>query len=360
VVAGSAPTVTSTVMTVPAGTALTFGSPAWGAINTWQVRWQYASGLSALFYLHYVDANDRLQVAASGTSLALAQVVAGTTQQLASATVTRTGGAWYWLKVTQFPTVPGDPPDVQATLYNDNTGAMGSQVPALGPVPTYDAVTALSGKAGCAASGAALAVGGTFAGVQTIALFGPGGWPSVPQFGTGIVTGAWEQNSANTYGGGPVTSFGALRMDFPTAGTASAGWGVYNGGATAGTSAIPVAAAGNVLGVAAVAHSAGLGANAVVTLQIDEYDANGSCLRNGNVSSKTAAAVNAGWVTHSGTYTTGANCAYAGIFLFAADTSAPGASASATVWFDNVQVWNHLAPIRLCQPIHGRIQAPLG
>ena len=39
------------------------------------------------------------------------------------------------------------------------------------------------------------------------------------QGATGQVAGAWEQNTANTYPGGPVVSQGAARLDVGPAGT---------------------------------------------------------------------------------------------------------------------------------------------
>lgn len=96
-----------------------------------------------------------------------------------------------------------------------------------GPQPTFDAVTALSGKPALWAAGtAALAVGGpkVINPTQYVALFGPGGWLFVPTNGT---TGAWEGaglSSANTYPNGPVSSFGAARIDLPPSGTVNAFW----------------------------------------------------------------------------------------------------------------------------------------
>ncbi len=301
---GSAPSVAASVLTIPSGTRVAFGSPGWGAINSWQVRFQMLASSAPDFYVHFTDANNYLDCFVTVSSITLRHVVAGSSHTLATASIALTAGNWYWLQVTQFPTVPGDPADVQVTLYTDSAGAIGTPVSggALGPVAMFDAVTALTGRPQISASGASLPIGGAFAGVHTVALFGPGAW-LLGSTGTGTVSGAWEQNAVNTYGGGPVASSGAARIDCPPAGTVNASWAPYSGGAPAGSPAIPVSAAGNVLGLVAYARSSGLGANAQILLQLYEYDASGAFLR--TTTAQTLTGNQASWTRLSGAVTTG-------------------------------------------------------
>jgi hypothetical protein len=256
---------------------------------------------------------------------------------LAGAGIALTNGNFYWLQITQFPSAPGEVCDVQATLYNDSAGTIGSQVAAVGPVPTFDAVTALSGRPALEAVGASLAVGGNFANVQTVSLFGPGGWLSTTF--SGVNSFAWEgqaQSSANTYPGGPVSSFGAARIDLmPAAASANAGWCLYTGGSLTGSFAIP-ASTGQTIRASVWVKSAGLGGNAFIALIVREKDGSGASLR--QTSLQTVNGNQGSWTQLSGFVTLGASTAYVDILLNAGDTT--GGSASGTVWFDNAQCWN--------------------
>jgi hypothetical protein len=342
--AGSAPSVAANVMTVPNGTRVAFGSPAWGAVNTWQVRFQWANGLLPTFALHYTDANNHLRVDMGGggnNGIGLHQIVGGVDHQLATAGPAFTPGTFYWLRFTQFPSVPGDPPYLTATLFNDSTGSVGSQIVALS-APAFDAVTALTGRPQIASAGAALAIGGAFSQVHTVSLFGPGGWTFTSAFGpaTGGSSLSWETDPTKTYAGGPVTSMGAARFDLAPAGTVDAALFLYQAGAPLGTQAIPVSAPGDTLGVSAWAKSNGLAGTTNIDLTVREWNAAGSFLRQSRVARLTGN--QAVYAQLSATYTTGANCAYADVLLEVDDTNA-GASANGTVWFDNVQCWDQTA-----------------
>lgn len=344
-------------MQIPAGTMLTFGSPAWGALNTWQVRFRYTAGGTCTFFLHRTDGSNTLFAAVMGSALQISHTIAGSTHLLASAGVTLAHEAWYWLQLTQFPSPPGDPPYLSATLFSDDGGISGAQVAAVTGA-AFDAVTALSGVAGLAASGPALLIGGAGnangAG-QQISLFGPGGW-LFTSAGTGTVSGAWEQNSpANTApiglaapGGAsianpqvPVQSYGAARMDFPPAGTGDGMWRLYAGGTPAGSSAIP-ASVGQVFQLVACVKSAGLDATASTRIRVEEHDASGAFLFSANLAGTATLTGNIpAWTTLWGAYTIqNAACAYLDVAVRASSTTTPGASAGATVWIDNVQVWN--------------------
>jgi hypothetical protein len=321
-------------------------------VNTWQVRFQWANGLLPTFALHYTDASNLLRVDMGGggnSGIGLHQVVAGVDHQLATAGPTFTPGNFYWLRFTQFPSVPGDPPYLTATLFNDSgPGSVGTQIVALS-APAFDAVTALTGRPQIASAGAAMNIGGAFVGVHTLALFGPGGWTFTSAFGsvTGASSGAWETDPTKTYPGGPVTSFGAARFDLAPAGTVDAALFLYQGGAPLGTQAIPVSAPGDTLGVSAWAKSLGLAGTTNIDLTVREWNTAGSFLRQSRVARLTGN--QAVYTQLSATYTTGANCAYADVLLEVDDTNA-GASANGTVWFDNVQCWDQTATGMLTMP----------
>jgi hypothetical protein len=342
---GSAPSAAAGVMTMPASSIVTYGSPAWGALNTLRVRFQWQTGLIARFFFHFTNGTNYLSCnVTSGTNgLALAHAISGALTTLASGNTSLTSGSWYWITLTQFPSVAGNPPLIAATLSADSAGAIGGQLYTIGPVATADAITALSGKAGFQAISASLALGGAYAGVMSVSLFGPGGWTFQPATSgaspTAQASGAWEQNTANTYPGGPAVSYGAARVDLPPAGTVDTCWRLYTGGSPTGAlSAIPIATAGDTLQAAVWARSSGLSANAQLRLYLTEYDASGAQLRQTLVASLTGN--QAAWRQLSGAVTTGASAAYADLMLRVVDTTTAGESAGATVWFDNAQCWD--------------------
>lgn len=326
----------ASTLQVPSGNSATFGSPVWGPISQWQVRFRYRAGMTAYFNAH-AGAGSSMGVEIGMNTLYLQQTIAGVQHILGSASFTTINEAWYWLNFTQFPTVAGVPCDVQVSLYADSNGSLGSLITSISATPTYDAVTALSGQAQFATNGAALGIGGANVSRSThsLALFGPGGWLFFPTDSTtGAASGAWEQSTANTYGGGVVTSYGAARIDAAPAGTLGGNWETFSGGATAGSSAIPAAPA-QTFGVAAWVKSSGVGASCAQTLQVLEYDTNGNYLRGNTVATHTGAS---GWVQLTGSYVTGASCAWIALRLEALDTTV--GSVGGTVWFDNVQCWN--------------------
>ena len=339
VLSGSAPSVAAHVMTIPNNTVVAFGSPSWASLNTWQFRFQWATGLTVVASLHWVDVANRLS-AQIDSNLYLNHEVGGTGHNSGITAVSLTNGTFYWLRLTQFPAAPGSPTgevaDVQVTLFNDSAGSVGTQVATTGPVPTFDAVTALAGRPALWAAGsAALKIGGNFANVHTVSLFGPGGWSFFPTAGTtGACSGAWDQQTISgvanpvTYPGGPVSSFGAARIDFAPAGTVAAGWTHYTGGSPTGTFAIP-ATSGQVARASMAVRSLGLHAtNASVALLINEYDASGSFLRQDTLQSALGSVTNAGWVTLAGSATLGASCAYIALSGQVADTAVAGESAT--------------------------------
>lgn len=321
---------------VPAGNTATFGSTSWGAISQWQVRFRYRNGITAMFNAHTTVGGSLGAEVGAGT-LYLQQTVGGTQHILANVSFTTTNDYWYWLTFTQFPASSGGLALVMATIYSDSNGSLGTQLAAIGSTATFDGVTALSGQAQFQVNGAALGVGGANVSraTHTLALFGPGAWLFFPTDGTtGVASGAWEQNGANTYGGGATYSYSCARIDAAPAGTLGGNWESYAGGAPAGTAAISVAPSQTV-GVSAWVRSSGVGAACTQTLQVLEYDASGAFLRGSTVATHTGSS---GWVQLTGTYTTGASCAYIGMRLEAFDSTT--GSAGGVIWFDNAQCWN--------------------
>jgi hypothetical protein len=360
------PTLASNVYTLPAGARVAFGSPAWGAMVNWQLRFQWLTSSAPIFYLHFTDANNALYVAITGTSITLNHAVGGSVHQLATASITLTNTNFYWLRVTQYPTISGNPPMVECQLFNDTgPGSVGSAVASshLGPVAAFDAVTALVGRPQISSSGANLPIGGNFAGVHTMSLFGPGGWFSkgtagatVPIFnlawdgtrsdfgmsGNGVAgtnTAPLGLAGANSIVQVPVTSFGAARVDLPPAGNPDVRWCTWdNVTGTVGQYGIPVVVSQTV-GLSVALKSTGLSATSTVRWIIREINSSGTTLASDTTHTILSGTNQASWATFSTTYaTTQATCAALSLELQVTDSTAN--SANGTVWFDNVQVWN--------------------
>lgn len=337
------PTTLPNTMVLPSGSRVAFGSPAWGAINQWSLRFQPQAGGTLNAYLHYTNSNSNLFVSfANRTTWSITQTSSGVPTTVASSSSLALSGVWYWLVITQFPAAPGEQALIQAQLYSDSSGTKGSLVATLGPTATNDGTSALIGRPQLEAVGEPFTLGGNFASVHTLSLFGPGGWTFAASSGSAYASGAWEQNTTNTYPNGPVQSYGALRVDAPPAGTWDTTWRLYSGGSApswsaTNTWAVP-ALTGQVLGGSVYVKSSGLGASATIAVQITEFTNNGTQLRQNTFASLTGNQAN--WTKLSGTYTIGTGTSYIDIALRVADTSAPGASANATVWADNLLFWN--------------------
>ena len=144
VVSGGAPSVAANVMTVAANSIVSFGRPGWGSLNTWQVRFQFNASQVVNFWLHFVNASNGVFVSVATGSIGLNQIVAGVNHVLASAGPTYVAGNFYWMKATMYPAAPGEVADVEVQIFNDSAGAVGTALASahLGPVPTFDAVTA--------------------------------------------------------------------------------------------------------------------------------------------------------------------------------------------------------------------------
>lgn len=355
VVAGSAPTVAANVMTLVSGAQVAFGSPAWAGFNTWQVRLKWVTGLTGTFFLHYANSNNYVAVVVNGATLALNNNVLGVLNVDASVAAVLTNGNFYWLQINSLPTLSpsslaaSSPQGVfyQATLFNDAAGAIGSQVATTSHFTSHN-LGAYVGQPQIAASGASLALGGAFSNVHTFSLLGPGGWTMVNGQGgaTGLVSLAWEgtnyQNgmssngAGKTFPNGPVTSQACARLDMPPAGTVGALLYNYTGGTPTGTYAMPVATGTDVLGYSVWVRSSGLGSSAVIALQGAQFTSGGSGITTTTIQSVTG---NQGsWTQLSGTLTTAANCAFAGLYVKITDSTT--GSANGTLWVDNAQCWD--------------------
>lgn len=221
-ISGAAPSLAANMMTIPNGTTIQFGSPSWGSINQWKVRVQHqAANATFNFFPHLVDGSNFLEVQIFTNQIALFHTVTETSHQLVLANPTLTAGNFYWLTYTQFPSVSGDPLYLQASLFNDSAGTLGTAVASGGiAAPAFDAVTSPSGYARIQAAAVSnMVIGGAFAGVHVVSLFGPGGWLFTDLSGTAtaISSGVWEQNAANTHPNRTATSVGAARIDLARA-----------------------------------------------------------------------------------------------------------------------------------------------
>lgn len=341
--ATNSPTTVSTSMTIPNGGRVSFGSPAWSAINTWQIRFRWITSLTATFYLHYTDANNNLAVTVTGAQLALKHTVASTVNTLGTASITLANGAPYWLQITQFPNINTSPmPQAKVILSADTGGAStnpGTTVASIAATALSSNSVAISGAPQIAASGAALGLGGSFnTYMHTVALFGPGGWSFAGTAGsTSPASGAWDQNTNNTYPNGPVTSFGAARIDIPPGANWYAQWA--SSGQAPNPSAPPglaPATQGQVMAVSVWIKTSGLGVAAQLQLQAADCDISGSQLRTTTIQTLTG---NQGaWTQMTGTWTPGASTVLAEIFVTCQDSTA--GSANGTIWLDNAQLWN--------------------
>ncbi|HLZ24294.1 MAG TPA: LamG domain-containing protein, partial [Ktedonobacterales bacterium] len=342
----------SGAMSIATGSQVTFGNPTWNAVQMWSIPFRFVTGAQPRVFLHYVDGSDYLQIQVTSSALTITHRVAGTSNVLATVTLPGlTHEAWYWLQVTQFPSVAGDYPEIQAALLWDSLGVPGAQVAMAGPVAAADPVIALTGKAVLLAQSAALTLGGLVGTTQrahSLALFGPGGWLFSGEL-TGVSnptpsSGAWEQTAANTIPVGtsalvPVTSFGAARIDLGPVGAVDAAWLSYNGGASAAPiNGIP-ATQNQAFGLSAYVKAPLLSGTASTRIIVSEYNSSGTFLTSGVAGAALTGAI-ASWTQIVATYTvSNASTAYIGVQLRTTDATV-GASANATVWWDNVQCWN--------------------
>lgn len=353
--ATTTPATNTASLQIPAGGTEAFGSPGWGPL-VWNLRFRQVSGMTITAYPHYLSATQYVKVTWNGTTLALLYNDGAGEVSLAGVGPHLVPGANYWLTFTQFPNAAGFTvgqsynnaysfsPLLQVSLSSDAGGVAGSPIATLGPqcIPANTTFTAMYAGMRLSATGAAL--GFT---LNTVRLFGPGGWLFDASGGTGLASGAWEQYIPNTYPGGPVTSIGAARVDVAPAGTLDAKWQVYQGSALT-SGAAPTAnnavwvnyfSNSKTMAVSAWVNATGLSATARVSILVSEYSVTGALQRTTTVGSQALTGSPSGWVQLSGTVTTGTLCSVIDVALRVTDTVA-AASAGATVWWDNAQCWN--------------------
>src|SRR5690348_91953 len=278
--ATTTPAATANSLQIPAAGRVSFGSPAWGALANWTVPFRMLTAGTYTFYLHYTDANNNLafQVSTAANGVKLVHTIGGVATTLSSTTVTLINGVRYWMVITQFPSVAGNPPYLTAVLRADGGATIGTVLATLSAA-AFDALTALVGQPQIAAAGAALGLYGNLSGAPFVALFGPGAW-FVTNTGTGTAAGSWELDTTKTYPSGPATSFGAARLDAAPAGTLNALWTHYAGGTPAATNAIGISTlhAPSLLSCAVWVKTSGLGVAATITLNLAEYDSSGTLI----------------------------------------------------------------------------------
>lgn len=346
--ATTTPAASATTILIPADTNITFGNAAWSAVNQWQIRFRYQAGLTVQALLHATDANDWTGVQMqSGTANGFACLSVGNsiTTSLATATVTLVPGVLYWLQLTQFPQIVASAalatPYIQAILAVDTNGSVGSTIATL----TGQLTVGVSGKLQLCSNASALGIW-----IHNVSLFGPGGW-WFTNAGTGIATGAWQQNSANTYSGGPISSVGAAVISPGATGSLDAYWTTYNPTATATVTATayglwPVGTTNHTFQASVYLNSTGLvGASCTQSLRVVEFDSSGNQLRSTTLQSVTG---NQSWTKLSGSLTTGANTLYLGLQIRAVD--ATNASANGVITVDNCSWWDQTQTGMLTMP----------
>jgi hypothetical protein len=333
----TSPAANAASISLPVGAAALFGDANWKSIAGFQVCFRALAGADARFFLHYTDSNDQLYADLSGGTLTLSQRIGGTTHQLASVACVLANEAQYWIRLTQFPQFGAGGSAqavlVQASVFANSGGQPGALIAQAGPVPTFDAVTALAGKAGVyAVSGGALglALG------ATVTLFGPGSW-YLGNAGTGLASAA---HAASTYTGGPVASQRTAQVQAAPAGTLDAWLSTANTASPANAQANGYPAGpGVVMAAACVIQSSGLGSGCAQKLIGVECDVNGNVVRSTTLATLTGN--QASWATLSGNWTTGASCAFVVLELRATDGTS--GSANGIINWDNVQLWNQTA-----------------
>jgi hypothetical protein len=350
--ANTAPSTTSNTMLIPNGGREKFGTATWFGYNQWRTRFRFATGLTATFYAQYVDANNWYSIAITATAITISQDIAGTTTPLGTQAIRLINGIQYWLTVSYLPATNQASPII-ITINNDVAGVIGSTV--IGTTSSFvfpnGTVIAAPTALQIAASGATLGLGGNFNNVHFVSLFGPGAWTPTDTltdstYSTGVY--AWEQTTSNTYAGGPVTSFGAGKMEIPASGKYNMAW---IGGTGNGTVFLCPVNANDVIGVLVALKATGI-VSGTQKVWINEYNSSGTFLSQTAVSGMSRTGNTSGYTTMSGTYTVGGSTAFVAPVLNAFNTSA-GADAGGAIWWDNAQIydqtWTGLSSMPYCE-----------
>ncbi len=324
---GAPPTAAGAQLTIAANSLVTFGSPAWDAISSAQMRFQYVAGLEAQFIIRFQNIENYICADITANALQWRQYTGGIMSSLGAAAVALSAGSWYWLSLTQFPSYTGGAMQLTAQLYTDSGNAMGALITQLTAVAAGGSAPA-NGVMGLRTTNAALLLGGS---PLTVSLFGPGGW-TFSSFGEGVCSGSWDNH--NGFSGAPKQSQRAARIDFPPAGAINAEWSSYIPGQTTATAA-PVE--GQTAYTCSIwVNATGLSASGNITCTCIEFSATGTLLQATVTAQQTGSA--SGWIHLQGNITTQAQTAFAALQITAYDLTA-GASAGAILLLDNAQLW---------------------
>ena len=384
-IAASTPTVNLGTMSLPSGCRISFGSPVWTSINTWQVRFRYTSSLTANFYIHYTDSNNYVVCQVTGTAISIIQNSAGTPSTLATASIQLVFETEYWLQFSLFPDAYNPSVTsanisyatlIQAKLLVDSGGSPGNTVSTIYNTITNSIGSVFLGKPQISASGATLAIGGNYANVHSVSQFGPGGWLYTQISGTEIAPGAWDQVYANAYQSGGVKSLKSARIDLPLVGVSTSQWVCGNATnlSTLSQTAIAPSASGDVLQFSGYYKTNGVSGTCVQSVIAYEYNSSATLVATTTLYTHTGS--QSSWTQFTGSLTTsaGSSTRFVVLALQVLD-SVNGASSGGSVWFENIQCWDQTAtgatsmpycelyfPQSPCQPfvtgLLGDIQSP--
>lgn len=337
--ATTTPATNTSSMLIPAGGRVSFGSPNWwytgnwGGINKWLVRFRYQTNQVFSCYVPYNNASNYTLIQfnqTAGGTLGIYSTLSGVTTPVATQTMHLVNGVIYQLQITLCSQL-GSAGYVQAILWGEANGQLTSGTTVTGQLPAgFQGLLQL--QAGTAAVGIL---------ANSVAEWGPGGWWFVSS-GTGIALGHWDNIIGDGYANGPWPSAGSVTTQAPASGTLNAAWrsGDPSSQSSLIQTAIAVAAPGNTLSFSVQCQAPSVSVTCVNSVYFTEYDSNGNLLRTGsNAASHTGPL--ATYTALSGSYTTGANCAYALLWLSSVDSA--GASAGAQIWWDTAQCWDQTA-----------------
>ncbi len=335
-VSGSAPTVSANAMTVAVNSIITFGSQAWGPFASWTFRFQYQTNLNLSAFYHFNSPGNYIMATMNNNALSIVSVTGNVSTTLLTAGFSSfSAGGYYWAVLRHMPNESQLPQNLHLEIYGDSSGVMGAQIAQITGVTSANA-SWLTGPMGFAPGGVGVVLGGVASNDSVVTLFGPAPW-SYNSAGTGWASGVWDRSYSNNYQGGPVNSLGAARVDFCAQGTAEGYWRSWNNtsAATVKQTASPCQGS-TTYSFSAWTRSTGLSAGAKTYLLIYWFDNTGTVIS--GAYEVTLTGNNTYWTQMTGTITTASNAAYLGMILMAYDGTA-GASANASIWFDNAQIW---------------------
>lgn len=178
-VTSGSPTYSAHVVTMPSGAGLDGGHQDWADV-VFVVRFTWATSATSSAYLHYVDSNNWIRIAANSANIFLQKKVAGV-----QTTVTTTAngglvnGTSYWLSIQ------GTGTTYSSAISADSAGSKGATIVSANGTISDSAVQ--KGRVAIDTSGAQVTFGGAFSNVcivQTVStLIGPNFWSPVVSSG---------------------------------------------------------------------------------------------------------------------------------------------------------------------------------